>query len=229
MTDTPPPPQSETDTPATDKAETAEGKTGTVAAAQKAAERHAATRRAYDEISSPYDKPSLNAQQRKSYERKVLNIGLVLIMIVIAAIGISAHKLISGIDNMFHDTSLEFKIPDTPFSPAPAPPPRASAPPQPTRMNLPYRSFPTADPAVRSVMGRITDISGGFDADNNVFEETVISIRFLIPETGQICSLRVPVPREAADPKGDTIEINYNPETPSEDLCTSARVIFAPQ
>jgi hypothetical protein len=227
MTDTPPPPQSETDTPATDKAETAEGKTGTVAAAQKAAERHTATRKVYDEISSPYDKPSLNAQQRKSYERKVLNIGLVLIMIVIAAIGISAHKLISGIDNMFGGTSVEFKIPDTPFSPPP--PPRAPAPPQPTRMNLPDKSFPTTNPTIRAVMGRITDISGGFDADNNMLEETVISIRFLIPETGQICSLRVPVPREAAEPKGDTIEINYNPETPSEDLCASARIIFAPQ
>ncbi|MDP2205033.1 MAG: hypothetical protein Q8K65_01875 [Alphaproteobacteria bacterium] len=227
MTDSNLPPESSN----TDAPETAETKAGTAAAAQKAADRHTATRKVYDDISSPYDKPSLNAQQRKTYERKVLNIGLVLIMIVITGIGIAAHRLISGIDSMFGDTSVEFQLPETPFSPAPkntapVPPPQ---PPQPTRMNLPDKSFPTADPAMRVVMARITDVSGGIDTANNIFEETVISIRFLIPETGQICSLRVPVPAHAAEPQGETIQVTYNAETPSEELCASARVVFAPE
>lgn len=217
MTDTPPP------TPETAEAETTPTHQ---AAAQKAADRHTATRKVYEEISSPYDKPSLNAKERKSYERKVLNIGLVLIMIVIVAIGISAHKLISGIDDMFEGSAVEFQLPETPFSPVPkttAPTP-SPQPPQPTRMNLPDRSFPTADPTKRAVFGRITDISGG---GSGVFAEAFISVRFLVPETGQICSLRVAVPPHAAEPQGDTIEVQYNAEAPSDELCTSARVVFA--
>jgi len=222
MTDTPPP------SPETTEAETSATQQ---AAAQVAADRHSATRKVYDDISSPYDKPSLNAKERKSYERKVLNIGLVLIMLVIAAIGISAHKLIRGIDDMFDGSVLEFELPETPFSPVPentVPAPRLQAqPPQPTRMNLPDRALPTADPAKRTVIGRITDISGGIDAANGVLAETVISVRFLVPETGQICSLQITVPPHAAEPQGDTIEVTYNAEVPSEELCASARVFFA--
>lgn len=197
------------------------------AAAQKAADRREATRRAYDEISSPYDKPSLSAKERKAYERKVLNIGLVLIMLVIAAIGIAAHKLISGIDDLFGGVSVEFQLPDTPFSPLPSPSPQpAPQPPQPTRMNLPDRTVPTADPAERTVTGRIIGTAGGIDTARGIFAETVLLVRFLIPETGQICSISATVPPNAPEPQGDAINVTYNAEAPSDDICNSARIVF---
>jgi hypothetical protein len=221
MTDSNPPPDSDN----ADAAQTAEQQ----AAAQKAADRHTATRKVYDDISSPYDKLSLNAKERKAYERKVLNIGLALIMIVIAGIGIAAHKLISGIDDVFGDVSVEFQLPETPFSPLPVTPAPAPPPPQPTRMNLPDRTIPTADPARRRVTGRIIGTAGGIDTARGIFEETVIGIRFLIPETGQICSFNATVPPHVAEPQGDTIEVTYDAEAASEDLCASATAVFAPE
>jgi len=145
-------------------------------------------------------------------------------MLVVAGIGVAAHKLISGIDDVFGDVSVEFKMPETPFSPMSAPP---APPPQPTRMNLPDRTIPTADPARRRVTGRIIGTAGGIDTASGIFEETVIGIRFLIPETGQICSFNATVPPQAAEPQGDTIEVTYDAEAASEDLCASATAVFA--
>lgn len=214
MTDSNLPPEG-TDAADTQKAEQK-------AAAQKAADRHTATRKVYDDISSPYDKPSLSAAERKAYEKKVLHIGLVLIMLVIAGIGIAAHKLISGIDDVFGDISVEFKIPETPFSPMTTPP--APPPQQPTRMNLPGRTIPTAEPAERRVTGRIVGLTQQMDYQNGAV--TLVSVRFLIPETGRICSISAAVPPHATEPQGDTVEVIYNAEASSEDLCATATVVF---
>lgn len=179
-------------------------------------------RRSFD-MSSPYDKPDLTDKARKAYERKVVNIGLVLIVVVLAVVGISAHKLVGGIGKIVSEsTDFRMPLPETPFSP---PPPASRPVPQmhePTRMNLPGRDLPSAEPRERRIIGNVTGI-GQTASDGAV----TVYIRFVVSETGQICSLSVMVPPHMHVETNDAVQVIYDPEAPSGEICMTSQIGFA--
>lgn len=176
-------------------------------------------RRSFD-MSSPYDKPDLTDKARKAYERKVVNIGLVLVVAVLALVGISAHKLIGGIGKIVSEsTDFRMPLPETPFSPPPSRPvPQMH---EPTRMNLPGRDLPSAEPHERQVIGQVTGI--GQTADDG---SRTVYVRFLVSETGQICSLSVMVPAHMQVETHDAMQAIYDPKSPAGEICMSSQIRF---
>lgn len=180
-------------------------------------------RRVFD-TASPYDKPSMDARARKAYERKVMNIGLVLIMLVIAGMGIAAHKIITSLpdsmDNLTQNFDIGKVVPETPFSPIPSPPPVMPVEKRaPTTIDLPDTPVPHSDPTRRRVMAGIAAKHAGSSG-------TALSIYYFIPEENQNCVFSAYVPR-TVPAEENTILVEYNVE--SADICMTSRIIEQPK
>lgn len=181
------------------------------------------TRRAF-ETSSPFDKQALDVRAQKAYERKIMNVGLVIIMLVIAGMGIAAHKIFtslsSGAENLSQNFDIGKVLPETPFSPIPAPAPVMPAEKRaPTSIDLPDAPVPHGDPSTRRVMGSIiTQYSsrGGM----------ILVVQFFAPEETRNCMLSAHVNSQAAL-ADKTVLVEYNAD--SADICASAHLPNHPQ
>lgn len=172
---------------------------------------------------SPYDKPSLSAKQRKAYERKVLNIGLVVIMLVVTGLGIAAHQFFRGLDRMIEKVSdADIGMAETPFSPPPA---AAPAPRAPTNMALPGMDVPHDDARKRRIVGRIAQLVSQSGSDSpDVLADTPLfaRVQFFMPEAKSFCTFHQQIEPDSFR-AGDTVTVEYSTDVP--DMCGSSKIL----
>lgn len=170
-----------------------------------------------------YGRPSLSAQERKAYERKVLNIGLVVIMLVVTGLGIAAHQFFRGLDRMIEKVSdADIDMAETPFSPPPA---AAPAPRAPTNMTLPGMNVPHADDSARRIVGRIVQIVSQSGSDSpEVLADTPLfaRVQFFMPEAKSFCTFHQQIEPDSFR-AGDSVTVEYRTDVP--DMCGSSKII----
>lgn len=173
---------------------------------------------------SPYDKPSLDARAQKAYERKVLNIGLVVIMLVVAGLGIAAHQFFRGLDKMIEKVSeADISLPETPFSPPPAAPAQTNR--KPTSLTLPGMTVPHADERVRRVVGRVTALVSASGSDNpDVMRQLPLYARveYFMPEAQSNCFFHQQIEPDSFR-TGDSVTVEYRTDAP--DMCGTSKLL----
>lgn len=175
--------------------------------------------------SSPYDKPSLDARAQKAYERKVLNIGLVVIMLVVAGLGVAAHQFFRSLDKMIEKVSeADIGLPETPFSPPTAPAPAKR---KPTNLTLPGMTVPHADERVRRVVGRVTALvsTGGTDnPDVMRLLPLYARVEYFMPEAQANCFFHQKIEPDSFR-AGDSVTVEYRTDAP--DMCGTSKLLTA--
>lgn len=175
------------------------------------------------DIHSPYDKPSLSERERKAYERKIMNIGLVVIMLVIAAMAIALHQFFSGLGTLGSDAAR-----------SPAPPPHQAqdsrsrvpspvqiappaAAPQPTRIETPGRPDPQLEPIRMEGTATIAGV-GTLDG------APVMYFDYIMPDTGRPCSYGTAYPEDFRPLIGATVSVAFTQE--DKNACPEKMTVF---
>lgn len=174
--------------------------------------------------SSPHDK-SFSKAERQAYERKVMNFGLVLLVVVLAGTGIAAHALFSNLaERADSEWSLDLDtgdiLPETPFSPMPAPAPQPAPPKrEPTSIQMPDTPMVPEDPAMRRVIGKVTGI---VDGQPGMESSLYARIEYYMAEEHATCFFHAPV-AFGTYRAGDTVTVEYNAEAP--DICGTSQIV----
>ncbi len=173
--------------------------------------------------SSPHDS-SFSKAERQAYERKVMNFGLVLLVAVLAGTGIAAHALFSHLaERADSEWSLDMDtgdiLPETPFSPMPAPAPQPVPKREPTTIQMPDTPVPHDDPAKRRVIGRVTGI---VDGQPGMESALYARIEYYMPEENANCFFHAPV-AFGLYRAGDRVTVEYDSAAP--DMCGTSQII----
>lgn len=171
---------------------------------------------------SPHDQP-FTTSERKAYERKIMNFGLILLVLVLAGTGIAAHALFTSLsERADSEWSLDLDtgdiLPETPFSPLPSPAPVPVPKREPTQIELPDTPVPHGDQNMRRVIGRVTAI---VDGQQGMQSALYARIEYYMPEVHANCFFHAPV-AFGMYRAGDNVRVEYNADAP--DMCGSSQI-----
>jgi len=171
---------------------------------------------------SPHDQP-FTTSERKAYERKIMNFGLLLLVLVLAGTGIAAHALFTSLsERADSEWSLDLDtgniLPETPFSPLPSPAPVPVPKREPTQIELPDTPLPHGDQDMRRVIGRVTAI---VDGQQGMQSALYARIEYYMPEAHANCFFHAPV-AFGMYRAGDNVVVEYNAGAP--DMCGTSQI-----
>lgn len=176
---------------------------------------------------SPHDQP-FSTSERKAYERKIMNFGLVLLVLVLAGTGIAAHALFTNLsERADSDWSLDLDtgdiLPETPFSPLPSPAPLPAPKRAPTQIELPDTPVPHGEPNMRRVVGSVTGI---VDGQQGMQSALYARIEYYMPEENATCFFHAPV-AFGMYRAGDRVMVEYDADAP--DICGTSQISNQPR